>query len=162
MYLHACRLCMHFEIIKNWNHQKTSCQTVCLTDSFLASGSFVKLFHKIPWFSLIIQVFLIPWFFHAWNLFFAIFQVFPWFPELVGTLFWYSKEPSHCHMFWLRNKKNNFKKAPLSGGLIQMQVTIVQFLQYKFCLFVCLIWFFTSHQQSFSYKGTSLPGLNQY
>ena len=29
-------------------------------------------------------------------------------------------------------------------------------------LFVCLIWFFTSHQQSFSYIGTGLPGLNQY
>ena len=29
-------------------------------------------------------------------------------------------------------------------------------------LFVCLIWFFTSHQQSFSYKGTGLRGLNQY
>ena len=28
--------------------------------------------------------------------------------------------------------------------------------------FVCLILFFTSHQQSFSYKGTGLPGLNQY
>ena len=26
----------------------------------------------------------------------------------------------------------------------------------------CLIWFFTSHQQSFSYIGTGLPGLNQY
>ena len=30
------------------------------------------------------------------------------------------------------------------------------------CLFVWLIWFFTSHQQSFSYKGSGLPGLNQY
>ena len=29
-------------------------------------------------------------------------------------------------------------------------------------LFVCLIWFFMSHQQSFSYIGTGLPGLNQY
>ena len=29
------------------------------------------------------------------------------------------------------------------------------------CL-ICLSWFFTSHQQSFSYKGTGLPGLNQY
>ena len=29
------------------------------------------------------------------------------------------------------------------------------------CLFVCLISFFTSHKQSFSYKGTGLPGLNQ-
>ena len=26
----------------------------------------------------------------------------------------------------------------------------------------CLIWFLTSHQQCFSYKGTGLPGLNQY
>ena len=26
----------------------------------------------------------------------------------------------------------------------------------------CLIWFFTSHQQSFSWAGTGLPGLNQY
>ena len=26
----------------------------------------------------------------------------------------------------------------------------------------CLICFFTSHQQSFNYKGTGLPGLNQY
>ena len=31
-----------------------------------------------------------------------------------------------------------------------------------YCLFVSLILFFTSHQQSFSYKGTGLPGLNQY
>ena len=31
------------------------------------------------------------------------------------------------------------------------------------CLFVCLfVWFFTSHQQSFSYIETGLPGLNQY
>ena len=28
--------------------------------------------------------------------------------------------------------------------------------------FVCLIWFFTSHQQSFSYKEIGRPGLNQY
>ena len=26
----------------------------------------------------------------------------------------------------------------------------------------CLIWFFTSHQQSFSFIGMGLPGLNQY
>ena len=31
-----------------------------------------------------------------------------------------------------------------------------------FPCFVCLIWFFTSHQQSVSYIGTDLPGLNQY
>ena len=30
--------------------------------------------------------------------------------------------------------------------------------------FICFVgfWFFTSHHQSFSYKGTGLPGLNQY
>ena len=28
-------------------------------------------------------------------------------------------------------------------------------------LFVCLIWFFTSHKQSFSSVGTGLPGLKQ-
>ena len=27
---------------------------------------------------------------------------------------------------------------------------------------ICLIWFFTSHQQSFSYIGTGILGLNQY
>ena len=31
-----------------------------------------------------------------------------------------------------------------------------------FFLLVCLCWFFTSHQQSFSYVRTSLPGLNKY
>ena len=36
-------------------------------------------------------------------------------------------------------------------------------LKYQFLAkVVCLIWFFTSHQQSFSYLGTGLPGLNQY
>ena len=30
------------------------------------------------------------------------------------------------------------------------------------CVYVCLIWFFTSHQQSFCYTGTGLPGLYQY
>ena len=30
------------------------------------------------------------------------------------------------------------------------------------CKHFCLTWFFTSHQQSFSYVGMGLPGLNQY
>ena len=39
----------------------------------------------------------------------------------------------------------------------------INVLQQTACLVViCLIWFFTSHQQSFSYKGTGIPGLNQY
>ena len=35
-------------------------------------------------------------------------------------------------------------------------------LEHTLRLYVCLIWFFTSHQQSFSYVGTGLPGWNQY
>ena len=34
--------------------------------------------------------------------------------------------------------------------------------QYCCISFVCLIWFIMSHQQSFSYVGSDLPGLNQY
>ena len=29
-------------------------------------------------------------------------------------------------------------------------------------VFVSFIWFFMPHQQSYNYKGTGLPGLNQY
>ena len=29
-------------------------------------------------------------------------------------------------------------------------------------MFICLIRFYTSNQQSFSYEGTGIPGLNQY
>ena len=32
----------------------------------------------------------------------------------------------------------------------------------KMKAFVCLIWFLTSQEQSISYVGTGLPGLNQY
>ena len=72
--------------LKTTSSQKTSCRTLkCPTASFLATGGFIKLFHKIPWFSNDNQIFQIPWFFHAWN-FFSDFPGFPWFPELVGTL----------------------------------------------------------------------------
>ena len=52
MYLnkHACRPCMHFEIIKPVARKLAVRHTifVCLTASFLGTGGFVKLFHKIP------------------------------------------------------------------------------------------------------------------
>ena len=52
----------------------------------------------------------------------------------------------------------------------QLKAKEVTRLLYSYCSwagfksgwFVCLIWFFTSHQQSFSWTGTSLPELNQY
>ena len=45
--------------------------------------------------------------------------------------------------------------------LIPICISKFNILVYIKC-FVCLILFFTSHQQSFSYKGTGLPGLSQY
>ena len=41
-------------------------------------------------------------------------------------------------------------------------VNMNAYIKFGEILFVCLIWFFTSNQQSFSYIGTSLPVLNQY
>ena len=45
-----------------------------------------------------------------------------------------------------------------------MRYMILQYVSGRQMLicFVCLICFFTSHQRSLSYKGTGLPGLNQY
>ena len=89
MYLnkHACRPCMYFEIIKTWNHQwsKNSCPTtnfVCLTASFLATCGFIKLFHKIPLFSMIIQLFFKFHDFSMHGTFFVFFQVFHDFQSL--------------------------------------------------------------------------------
>ena len=54
-------------------------------------------------------------------------------------------------------KTNNVGTCFYSGIL----KTKVVGIDYSY-LFVCLIQFFTSHQQSFSLIGTGLPGLNQY
>ena len=51
----------------------------------------------------------------------------------------------------------NAKERDMSSGFIlcvERDVCV--------CLFVCLIWFFTSHQQSFSHIGSGFPGMNQY
>ena len=73
-------------------------------------------------------------------------------------------------------------RAMLSGETAQMWWLVWAFAafihdEYKICMnshiyylmplfgylgFVCLIWFFTSHHQSFSFKGMGLSGLNQY
>ena len=85
---HACRPCMHFEIIKTWNtsSQKTSCRThKCPTATFLATGGLIKLFHKIPWFFHDYSVFFqIPWFFLAWN-FFSWFSRFSMISRACGN-----------------------------------------------------------------------------
>ena len=47
------------------------------------------------------------------------------------------------------------RKIHIDRGVIRGQYFFVD-------LFVCLIRLITSHQQSFSYKGTGLPGLIQY
>ena len=72
-------------------------------------------------------------------------------------------------------KKNSWKLSPIwKSKDSRILVTKYQYLKIEmlslWCLiyykggncFVCLFWFFTSHQQSFSYVGTDLPGLNQY
>ena len=90
MYLnkHACRLYMHFEIFKTWNHQwpeylLSDTQVVCVWQLVLwllvVSSNYFTKFHD---FSMIIQVFQIPQFSHAWNFFF---RDFPWFPELLAV-----------------------------------------------------------------------------
>ena len=47
----------------------------------------------------------------------------------------------------------NMVKIQFKGSLLCLNI--------DWGLSLCLIWFFTSHQQSFSYVGTGLPGLNQ-
>ena len=57
----------------------TSCQThkfVCLTASFLATGGFVKLFHKFHDFFMVIQVFK----FHDFSMHVNFFRDFPGLP----------------------------------------------------------------------------------
>ena len=51
-----------------------------------------------------------------------------------------------CWLFWVSYYVQSLLLLPLCVKVM--------------CL--CLIWFFTAHQQSFSYVGTGLPGLNQY
>ena len=51
------------------------------------------------------------------------------------------------HVLWFGKRKRDFASSTLI-----LRLWLILF---------CLIWLFTSHQQSFSYKGTGLPGLNQ-
>ena len=83
---------------------------MCLTVSFLATGGFVNLFHKIPWFSMIIQAFSNPMIFPCMDFFFMIFQIFFDFPSL-----W-----EHCrtHLYkrilpYVRGCKNIFTSVEL-------------------------------------------------
>ena len=59
-----------------------------------------------------------------------------------------SKEPSHRdgsfeytqHMFWLRNKKNNFQLRTLTWGLEMVLITYVGKCEFLFvCFFVCFL-----------------------
>ena len=50
----------------------------------------------------------------------------------------------------------------LAVGLYDRYQNLMNWFMYIIVFFVCLIWVFTSHRQSFSYVGTGLPGLNQY
>ena len=58
-------------------------------------------------------------------------------------------------MVTLKNDDQGFASSNRTGTFffINQKLNLA-----SFCLFVRLILFFTSHQQSFSYKGTGLPG----
>ena len=62
--------------------------------------------------------------------------------------------------FWLRKEGDCAPPPPPPPPT--MEYLIHPWIGDEKDLFVCLFWFFTSHQQSFSYIGTGLPGLNQY
>ena len=55
---------------------------------------------------------------------------------------------------------------PLLAGILYnsrtSSVLVDGHFQRRLSQWYCLFWFFTSHQQSFRYKGMGLPGLNQY
>ena len=53
---------------------------------------------------------------------------------------------------------NNFSHASSSNSL----QTVLRMIFYQEVPPIRVIWFFTSHQQFFSYVGTGLPGLNQH
>ena len=59
---------------------------MCPTASFLATGGFAKLFHKIPRFFYDYSVFLKFHDFSMQGTFFSDFSGFPLFPELMETL----------------------------------------------------------------------------
>ena len=123
---------------------------VCLTASFLSTGGFVKLFHKIQWFSMIIQVFFKFHDFSMHGTLFCDFPGFPWFPELVGTL---------CNRQYLEHKVvitlQSLYNAMLGVHWIGLVISEI--------MFVCFVSLHPS-QQFFSHDRTisGLPGLNQY
>ena len=89
-----------------------------------------------------------------------------WYKVNTWTTLWkVSQLISRCMYFlWYP-----YMKAPWSifitdlGPLVQVNPFQQNGLPYSYqyeCF--CLIWLFTSHQQSFSYVGTGLPGLNQH
>ena len=67
------------------------------------------------------------------------------------------REPKDCVFY-----------SQLSKNLCNFHYTFIHIYQTIQCstsgwfVCFCLILFFTSHHQSFSYRGTGLPGLNQY
>ena len=94
---------------------------VCPKASFLATGGFVKLFHKIQWF---FHGYLDFFTFHDFSMhgpFLVIFQVFhdfqslwePWHHNLINVVYFtaviYIRSTWHC-TFWMTSTLNGHKK----------------------------------------------------
>ena len=108
------------------------------------------------------------------ELFLVIFHVFHDFQSMcyILKLWWntHTRMHAHTHRWYNYTKISScIKKADKSKqtrstgqwiGLMTNNLTENNCWEWQ--RFICLIWLFTSHQQYFSYKGTGLPGLNQY
>ena len=72
---------------------------------------------------------------------------------------WVSHEWVHVPLYdWVRERDTR-KRVRVRGWVSEC---VREWITSVLIWFFCLIWFLTFHQQSFSYKGTDLPGLNQY
>ena len=75
---------------------------------------------------------------------------------------WYQDQGSELS-FFLKSEKDIHKHTWLINKIKRIvgKPTFTDQFKKIYILFF-LIWFFTSHQQSCSYKGTGPPGLSQY
>ena len=114
---------------------------------------------------------------HHATMYFSLCSVFLPCCECIGLWSWHFLAPRlyiffHAQLYWARTFKK-FLAFSLSDVVfimlinVQMPTTVgiltfMSMINFMLSWVVCLIWFFRSHQQYFSYVGTGFPWLNQY